>query len=83
MRVRREVLTGIARGGGYQTICKELNMGERTVHAMIDSMICDGYLEELRCHGCSMCSKGCGGTHEGEARMYVLTSKGLGFIGDE
>ncbi len=80
MKVRREVLARIAEGGSYQTICNELNMGAPTIHAMIDSMIRDGYLEDLRCRGCRMCSKGCGGTHEGGTRMCALTSKGMGFI---
>ena len=62
-------------------LSRELGLRGPTVQAMIDLMVRQGYLEEIRCgSGCSMCPMNCGSLTSSKIRMYRLTGKGMGCI---
>ena len=66
-------------------LSRELGLRGPTVQAMIDLMVHQGYLEEIRCgSGCSMCPMNCGSLTSSKIKMYRLTGKGIKCVeGDE
>jgi len=64
-----------------EALSRELGLRGPTVQAMIDLMVHQGYLEEIRCgSGCSMCPMNCGSLISSKIKMYRLTGKGMGCI---
>ena len=64
-----------------EALSRELGLRGPTVQAMIDLMVHQGYLEEIRCgSGCSMCPMNCGSLTSSKIKMYRLTGKGMGCI---
>jgi len=62
------------------TLSRELGLRAPTVQAMVDLMVHQGYLEEIRCGtGCSMCPMNCSLTSS-KIKMYRLTEKGKRYI---
>jgi predicted transcriptional regulator len=78
----KEILSKIAEGKTLDSISKEIDKRESTVRAMIDSMIHDGYLEQIRyTSGCSMCSMRCShNSPNSQIKMYMVTDKGMDCI---
>ena len=66
-------------------LSRELGLRGPTVQAMIDLMVHQGYLEEIRCgSGCSMCPMNCGSLTSSKIKMYRSTEKGIKCVeGDE
>ena len=59
-------------------LSRELGLRGPTVQAMIDLMVHQGYLEEIKCgSGCSMCPMNCGSLTSSKIKMYGLTEKGM------
>ena len=59
-------------------LSRELGLRGPTVQAMIDLMVRQGYLEEIRCgSGCSMCPMNCGSLNSSKIKMYRPTGKGM------
>ena len=59
-------------------LSRELGLRGPTVQAMIDLMVRQGYLEEIKCgSGCSMCPMNCSSLTSSKIRMYRLTGKGM------
>ncbi|MCD6108165.1 MAG: MarR family transcriptional regulator [Thermoplasmata archaeon] len=64
-----------------EALSRELGLRGPTVQAMIDLMVHQGYLEEIRCgSGCSMCPMNCSSLTSSKIKMYRLTGKGMGCI---
>jgi len=66
-------------------LSRELGLRGPTVQAMIDLMVHQGYLEEIRCgSGCNMCPMNCGSLTSSKIKMYRPTGKGIKCVeGDE
>ena len=60
------------------TLSRKLGLSSPTVQAMIELMVHQGYLEEIRCGtGCSMCPTNCDSLTSSKIKMYRLTEKGM------
>jgi len=80
MNKMRKVLSIISEGKTLDALSRELGLRISTVRAMIDLMVHQGYLEEIKCgSGCSMCLMNCSLTSS-EIKMYRPTGKGMGCI---
>ena len=81
--VTKEILSRINERKTLDVISKEMDMGESTVRARVDSMMHEGYLAEIQyTSGCSMCPMGCNHQSPGDSgiKMYALTEKGKRLI---
>ena len=80
--VTKEILSRINEGKTLDTIGKEMDMRESTVRARVDSMVHEGYLEELRyAAGCSACLMKCSfSPSNSKIKMCVVTEKGKQLI---
>ncbi len=80
MTKMRDVLSKITEGKTFDALSKELGMRTHTVRAMVDSMVHEGYLEEICGSGCGMCSMKCISPPSSKIKMYAVTEKGMKFI---
>jgi predicted ArsR family transcriptional regulator len=80
--ITKEILSKIAEGKTLDTIGKEMDVRESTVRARVDSMVHEGYLEELRyAAGCSACLMKCSSPPSNSGtKMYTVTDKGIDHI---
>ena len=80
--ITKEILSKIAEGKTLDIISKEIDKRESTVRAMVDSMIHNGYLEEIGyTSGCNMCSMRCShNSPNSQIKMYMVTDKGINCI---
>ena len=59
-------------------LSRKLGLSSPTVQAMIELMVHQGYLEEIRCGtGCSMCPTNRDSLASSKIKMYRLTEKGM------
>lgn len=76
----KKILLKILEGKTIGDIAKELNMGEHTIRAIIDSMIHAGYIMVVQCgNGCNMCPMKCDPLPS-TIKMYMLTEKGMEYL---
>ena len=80
--ITKEILSRIAEGKTLDSISREIGKRESTVRAMVDSMIYNGYLEEIGyTSGCSMCSMRCSyNSPNSQIKMCMVTDKGMDCI---
>ncbi len=75
------ILSEIREGKTINAIGKELDMRDSTIRAIVESLVHNGYLEEIRCEsGCRLCSMNCGSLPSSKIKMYVVTDKGMDSI---
>lgn len=78
MNKMREIILKINEGKTIDIISKELGMRKSTIRAMVDWMVHQGYLDEIRCGtGCSICSMNCSSLPSSKVKMYTVTGKGM------
>ena len=77
MSKRKSILDKIKEGKTISNISNELDMSVRTVEAMVDSMIHQGYLKVINCEDskCSSCPMGCDSSKM-PFKIYRVTEKG-------
>ena len=83
MRKMKKVLSIISKEGvtNLQALSKKLGLSIPTLRAIIETMIDQGYLEEIKCgSGCSKCSMNCFSISK--TKIYRLTEKGTKYIKD-
>ena len=74
-----EILRGISEGKDKSTLVKQLGINEEMFSAIVDSLIREGYLKEIRCDkNCSECIFKC--YRAVDTRIYVLTGKAFDLI---
>ena len=81
--VTKEILMRINEGKTLEIISKEVDMRKSTIRARVDSMIHEGYLEQIQYKsGCSMCPVSCNSQPSCSSgiKMYALTEKGKHLI---
>ena len=77
MNKMREILSKISEGNTVDALSRKLGLRISIVRAMIDLMVHQGYLEEVRCgSGCSTCPMNCS-AQSSKIKMYRLTEKGM------
>jgi len=77
MNKMRKVLSIISEGKTLDALSRELGLRISTVRAMIDLMVHQGYLEEVRCESdCGICPINCD-SMVSKIKMYRLTGKGM------
>ena len=75
------ILSRIREGNTIDALGRELDMRETTIRAIVDSLVHNGYLEEMSCGGgCRMCPAICSLPSSSETRMYAITRKGMEHI---
>ena len=75
------ILSGIREKKTIDAIGKELDMRETTIRAIVDSLVHNGYLEEMSCGGgCSMCPASCSLPSSSGIRAYIITRKGMKYV---
>ena len=81
--VTRELLKKISEGKTLDSIAKELDMRESTLHARVDSFIHQGYIAEIKYDSsCSMCPLNCNSKSSCDSgiKAYAVTDKGVDCI---
>ena len=62
-----------------KTLAHDLDMGERTVEAILSFMVHDGYIEDVSCSNtCRLCPMSC--NQDASIKMYTLTSKSIEYL---
>ena len=72
----REILSIISKEGitNLQDLSRKVDLSISTLRALIETMVHQGYLEEVRCEGnCGICRINC----NSKLKMYMLTGKGM------
>ena len=75
MNKMKEILSIISkeRITNLQALSRKVDLGISTLRALIETMVHQGYLEEVRCEGnCGICRINC----NSKLKMYMLTEKG-------
>ena len=83
MNKMKEILSIISgeNAVNLQALSKELGLSIPTLRAIIESMVHQGYLEEVRCESdCGICPINCD-FMVSKIKMYRLTEKGMRYIG--
>lgn len=80
--VTREILKKIQDKKTLDIISKEMNIREPTLKARVDSLIHQGFLDEIRYgSGCKMCPMDCGSDKcSSDIKLFSLTKKGKEFL---
>ena len=76
MNKMKEILSIISkeRITNLQALSRKVDLGISTLRALIETMVHQGYLEEVRCEGnCGICRINC----NSKLKMYILTDKGM------
>ena len=79
----RDILSKIIEGTTFDALSRELGIRKSTTKAIVDSMIHEGYLEQIQYgSGYSMCSVSCNSQSSCSSgiKMYSLTEKGKQLI---
>lgn len=82
MSKMKKILSIISKEGvtNLQALSKKLGLNIPTIHAIIESMVHQGYLEEIRCESdCGICPINCD-FMVSKIKMYRLTEKGMRYI---
>lgn len=76
--VTREILKKIQDKKTVDIISREMNIGESTLKARVDSLIHQGFLGEITYgSGCKLCPMKCGSNNcSSDIKMFSLTKKG-------
>ncbi|MCD6411018.1 MAG: winged helix-turn-helix transcriptional regulator [Thermoplasmata archaeon] len=72
----REILSIISKEGitNLQDLSRKVDLSISTLHALIETMIHQGYLKEVECKGnCGICRINC----NSKIKMYMLTEKSM------
>ena len=78
MNKRRDILSKISKGKTVDALSRELDMRESTLRAMVDSMVHEGYLEEICGSGCGTCPMRCASqSSSSKTKLYAVTEKGI------
>jgi len=83
MNKMKEILSIISgeNAVNLQALSKKLGLSIPTLRAIIESMVHQGYLEEVRCESdCGICPINCD-FMVSKIKMYRLTEKGMRYIG--
>ena len=79
----KEILSIISKEGitNLQDISRKVDLSISTLRALIETMVHQGYLEEVECKSnCGICPIRC----NSKLKMYILTDKGMRCVeGDE
>jgi len=81
MNKMRAIISKISEGKILDALSRELGIRDTTVRSIIDSMVHQGYLGEIRCgSGCSKCLMDCGSLTSSKVKMYAVTDKGMEYV---
>lgn len=75
------ILSRIREGNTIDALGRELDIRETTIRAIVDSLVYNGYLEEMSWGGgCSMCPASCSLPSSSGIRAYIITRKGMKYV---
>ena len=71
-----KIIRKISNGATLHSIARDLDIGKRTLDAVIAYMEHNGYIEEIPCRSrCGICNRGC--LPKAPVKMYGLTLRGV------
>mgnify|MGYP000262268971 CR=1 FL=1 len=79
-KIIRLILSKINEKSTVSALSRTLEMREQTVQSIVEAMVHQGYLEEIRCKsGCSLCSMKCD-LSSPKFKIYSVTLKGRKYL---